>query len=399
MAGGKGERLWPLTKDRAKPAVPFGGIYRLIDFPLSNCINSGIRRIYVLTQYKSISLSRHLRMGWYIFDSELGDYIEVIPAQQRVGEQWYQGTADSIYQNLYTIETENPDYVLILAGDHIYKMDYSRMFRFHLEKKADVTVGVVKVEKRRGGELGILEKEEDGRVVAFQEKPQYPKTIPSEPDHLFASIGIYLFNKEVLKMELNEDAGRESEHDFGKNIIPGMLSSSRVFAYNFVNPGTNKPEYWRDVGSIEAYWKANMDLVSITPIFNLYDKDWPIRTYREQFPPTKMVLSGEDDNERVGRALNSLISQGCIISGGLVQSSVLSPNVRVNSFARVYDSIIMEGVNVGRYAKIKKAIIDKDIIIPEGLEIGYNPEEDRERFTVTDSGIVVVPKGTKIKGL
>lgn len=397
MAGGRGERLWPLTKDRAKPAVPFGGIYRIIDFTLSNCINSGIRRIYILTQYKSISLSRHLRMGWYIFDSELGDYIEIIPAQQRVGEQWYQGTADSIYQNLYTIETENPDYVLILAGDHIYKMDYSRMLRFHLEKKADVTIGVVKVEKERGCELGTLEVEEDSRVVAFQEKPQQPKTIPSEPGYIFASMGIYLFNREVLERELNEDAGRESEHDFGKNIIPGMVSSSRVFSYNFVDPRTNKAKYWRDVGSIDAYWKANMDLVSITPIFNLYDKNWPIRTYQEQFPPTKMVFSGEDDSRRVGRALNSLLSQGCIISGGLVQSSVLSPNVRVNSFAQVYDSIIMEGVNVGRYAKIKKAIIDKDITIPEGLEIGCNPDADRERFMVTDSGIVVVSKGTKIE--
>jgi glucose-1-phosphate adenylyltransferase len=399
MAGGKGERLLPLTRDRTKPAVPFGGIYRIIDFTLSNCINSGLRRIYVLTQYKSASLQKHIRLGWNILPSELGQFIELLPAQQRVSDSWYLGTADAIYQNLYTLEMDQPDEVLILAGDHVYKMNYYTLIDFHLQSEADLTVGVVEMDKDKAGHLGMVEVDNLGRVAGFQEKSAKPKTIPGNPDKVYASMGIYVFKHPVLEEELQEDAQkRNSTHDFGKDIIPQMLKKGlKVVAFNFIDENTKEAQYWRDIGTIDAYYEANMDLVQVDPVFNLYDKEWPIRTYEEQFPPAKTVFSGEQITGRVGLVLDSLVSGGCVISGGKVQRSILSPNVRIHSYSEVYDSIIMEGVNVSRYAKLKKAIIDKDVNIPQGAVIGYDLEEDKKRFHVTESGIVVVAKGTEIK--
>ncbi|MDD5156268.1 MAG: glucose-1-phosphate adenylyltransferase [Candidatus Omnitrophica bacterium] len=399
MAGGKGERLWPLTKDRTKPAVPFGGIYRIIDFSLSNCINSGLRKVYVLTQYKSASLHRHIRLGWNILASELGEYMELLPAQQRVGDTWYLGTADAIYQNLYTLELDKPDEVLILAGDHIYKMNYYNMIDYHRQVEADLTVAVVEMEKEKSPHMGVVEVDSIGRVNGFQEKPASPKTIPAQPDKIYASMGIYIFKSGVLEMELQEDAKKHnSTHDFGKDIIPQMLKKGlKVAAYNFIDENKKEAKYWRDIGTIDAYYEANMDLVQVDPVFNLYDREWPVRTYQEQFPPVKTVFAGEEITGRVGLMLDSLVSGGCIISGGRVQRSILSPNVRINSYSQVYESMLMEGVNVGRYAKIKRAIIDKDVDIPAGTVIGYDLAEDKKKFFVSESGIVVVAKGTEIK--
>lgn len=398
LAGGKGERLFPLTKDRAKPAVPFGGIYRIIDITLSNCINSGIRRIHVLIQYKSISLQRHLRQGWNIFNSELGEYIDVIPAQQRVGSNWYQGTADAIYQNIYSIEQEKPDQILILAGDHIYKMNYSAMLDFHRSSKADMTVAVVELGKDQSQNFGVIEADENMQVLGFHEKPKDPKTIPGKPEMIYASMGIYIFNRDALEEELNQDASKSTTHDFGRDIIPQMIKKrKKVSSYNFKDENKKEALYWRDIGTLDAYYEANMDLIQVTPIFNLYDQDWPIRTYQEQYPPGKTVFAGDENPERMGLVLDSLVSGGCIVSGGRVQRSILSPNVRINSYSEVHDSILMEGVNVGRYAKIRHAIIDKDVAIPPGTVIGYNVKEDKKRFMISDSGIVVVAKGTEIK--
>ncbi|MFA5350051.1 MAG: glucose-1-phosphate adenylyltransferase [Candidatus Omnitrophota bacterium] len=398
MAGGKGERLLPLTKDRTKPAVPFGGIYRIIDFTLSNCINSGMRKIYILTQYKSASLQRHIRLGWNFLPSELGQFIELLPAQQRVGDSWYMGTADAIFQNLYALEMDKPDEVLILAGDHIYKMNYYSMIDVHREQNADLTVGVVEIDKSKSKHLGVVEADAGGRVTGFYEKPSNPKTIPGKPDKIYGSMGIYVFNQSVLMQELLEDAkNSKSSHDFGKDIIPQMLKKGmKVVAYNFRDKDRNE-EYWRDIGTIDAYYEANMELIQVNPTFNLYDQEWPLRTFQEQYPPVKTVHSGDREEGRVGLVLDSIVSEGCVVSGGRVQRSILSPNVRINSFSEVYDSILMEGVNVGRYAKIKRAIIDKDISIPQGMIIGFNLEEDKKRFFVSESGIVVVAKGTEIK--
>jgi len=398
MAGGKGERLLPLTNDRTKPAVPFGGIYRIIDFTLSNCINSGLRRIYLLTQYKSASLHRHIRLGWNILPSELGQFIELLPAQQRVGDSWYLGTADAIYQNLYTLEMDKPDEVLILAGDHIYRMNYYNMIDFHRDNDADLTVGVVEVDKEKSVNFGVVEVDSNNRVIGFQEKPKVPKVIAEGSDKIYASMGIYVFKHPVIEEELKEDSKKKSSHDFGKDIIPQMIKKGlKVVAYNYTKNNVKDSQYWRDIGTIDAYYEANMDLIAPSPTFNLYDKEWPIRTYQEQFAPAKTIHSGEEVAGRVGLALDSIFSGGCVVSGGKVQRSILSPNVRVNSFSEVYDSILMEGVNVGRYAKIKKAIIDKDVNIPQGIVIGYDLEADKKRFFVTESGIVVVAKGTEIK--
>ncbi|MBI4597298.1 MAG: glucose-1-phosphate adenylyltransferase [Candidatus Omnitrophica bacterium] len=397
MAGGKGERLLPLTKDRAKPAVPFGGTYRIIDFTLSNCINSGIRKIHVLVQYKSHSLQRHLIMGWNIFHSELGEYIDVIPAQQRTGDHWYLGTADAIYQNINSIEQENPDQVLVLAGDHIYKMNYAEMVAFHEAQRAEVTVGVIEMDLARAKGFGIVEVDEADRVVGFEEKPERPKTLPGQPDRCFASMGIYVFNRELLQHALVGDARRaESSHDFGRDVLPAAARNVKVVAYHFKDENKHTSKYWRDIGTLDAYYEANMELVQVTPQFNFYDRAWPIRTYHEQWPPAKTVFADEATG-RVGSVLDSLVSNGCIISGGQVKRCVLSPDVRINSYATVEDSILMEHVEVGRYAKIRRAIIDKDVIIPRYAEIGYNLEEDRRRFHVTESGIVVVGKGTVIE--
>ncbi|MDP1853218.1 MAG: glucose-1-phosphate adenylyltransferase [Candidatus Omnitrophota bacterium] len=399
MAGGKGERLLPLTRDRTKPAVPFGGIYRIIDFTLSNCINSGLRRIYLLTQYKSESLQRHIRLGWNILPSELGQFIEILPAQQRIGDSWYLGTADAIYQNLYTVESEHPDEVLVLAGDHIYKMNYYNMIDFHREQAADLTVGVVEVEKEKSPHLGVVEVDKTGKVIGFQEKPKNPHAIPGYPDKIYASMGIYVFETAIIKQKLRDDANKiNSSHDFGKDIIPQMVKQGlKISVYNFQDENKRGAQYWRDIGTIDAYYEANMDLIQVDPVFNLYDKEWPVRTFQEQFPPVKTVFAGDEFPGRIGLALDSLVSSGCVVSGGRVQRSILSPNVRINSYSEVHDSILMEGVNVARYAKIKRAIIDKDVNIPQGMVIGYDTNEDRKKFHVTESGIVVVAKGTEIK--
>jgi glucose-1-phosphate adenylyltransferase len=393
LAGGRGERLYPLTRDRAKPAVPFGGIYRIIDFTLSNCINSDIRHIYALTQYKSTSLHRHIQLGWSILASPLGEFIEVIPAQQRIDDQWYQGTADAIYQNVYTLQEERPDVVLVLSGDHIYKMDYRKMIAFHLEKGAEMTVAAVRMERRFSREFGVIEIDPRWHIVGFQEKPGEPRTIPGDPEGILASMGVYVFNTEILVRRLIEDARSDSDHDFGRNIIPMMIKKDPVFAFDFALGDQGGTGYWRDVGTIDAYFDATMDLVSVTPQFNLYDPQWPILTYQPPYPPAKTVHAEES---RVGTAINSILSNGCIISGGSARRSVLSPRVRVHSFAEVEDSILFEGVDVGRSAKIRRAVVDKDVHIPEGMTIGIDLEEDAKRFTVTDSGIVVVPKWMKL---
>ena len=393
LAGGRGERLYPLTRDRAKPAVPFGGIYRIIDFTLSNCINSDIRHIYALTQYKSTSLHRHIQLGWSILASPLGEFIEVIPAQQRIDDQWYQGTADAIYQNFYTLQEERPDVVLILSGDHIYKMDYRKMIAFHLEKGAELTVAAIRMDRRLSKEFGVIEIDPNWRITGFQEKPEEPRTVPGDPEGILASMGVYVFNTEILVRRLIEDTRSDSNHDFGKNIIPMMIRKDPVFAFDFALGDEGGAGYWRDVGTIEAYFDATMDLISVTPQFNLYDPQWPILTYQPPYPPAKTVHAEES---RVGTAINSILSNGCIISGGSVRRSVLSPRVRVHSFAEVEDSILFEGVDIGRSAKIRRIIVDKDVHIPEGMTIGTHLDEDAKRFTVTDSGIVVIPKWMKL---
>ena len=397
LAGGKGERLHPLTLHRAKPAVPFGGIYRIIDFTLSNCINSGIRKIAVLTQYKSLSLDKHLRLGWNFFSGELDEFIISVPPQQRVGDKWYQGTADAIYQNIYMIEKDAPEHLLVLAGDHIYKMDYAEMYRFHREKHADATVAAIEVPRSQASAFGIVEVDKAGRIVGFEEKPRDPKPIPGRPDTAFVSMGIYLFNTRKIVELLHSDALRDTAHDFGRNIIPEMLGNAKVCAYNFIDENKKAAKYWRDVGTIDAYWEANRDLVSVDPLLNLYDRAWPIRTYQAQNPPAKFVFAQEEKGGRLGIALDSVVAPGCILSGGRVQNSVLSPNVRVNSYTEVLDSILMENVDVGRHCRIRKAIIDKDVTIPAGTEIGYDLDADRKRFHVSDSGIVVIGKGTTMQ--
>jgi glucose-1-phosphate adenylyltransferase len=395
LAGGKGTRLEPLTRDRAKPAVPFGGLYRIIDFTLSNCINSNLRRVLVLTQYKARSLSRHINAGWNFLPRELDEYIEVLPPQQRIDETWYKGTADAIYQNIYTIEKADPRYVVILAGDHIYKMDYGHMIRSHIERGADLTIGCIPVPRKEGVHFGIMDVDKQDRVAGFLEKPPDPPELPDMPGQTLASMGIYVFTARTMFELLCQDATRtDSDHDFGRNIIPPILDSQRVFAYRFRDQNRKEVPYWRDVGTLDAYYQANMDLVDIDPVLNLYDREWPIRTSQPQLPPPKFVFNdGLSENARRGEAHDSMVCHGCIVSGGHVRRSILSPNVRVNSFAVVEASILLDGVNVGRHCRIRRAIIDKDVQIPAHTTIGYNPEHDRQRgFIVTDQGVVVIAK-------
>jgi glucose-1-phosphate adenylyltransferase len=402
LAGGKGSRLEPLTRDRAKPAVPFGGLYRIIDFALSNCLNSGLRKMLVLTQYKAMSLDRHINLGWrHFFCRELGEFIDVVPPQQRIDEQWYQGTADAVYQNIYVLEKERPHYVVILAGDHVYKMNYREMVQFHQETNADLTVGALMVGKKEAREFGVMEVDASSRIVGFEEKKADPKTMPGDPERCLASMGIYVFTARFLFEQLCRDATRsDSAHDFGRNIIPSIIDTHRVFAFPFRDENRKTQAYWRDVGTLDAYYEAQMDLIAIDPLLNLYDDHWPIRTWQPNLPPPKFVFGSRGGEDRQGRAVDSIVCQGCIVSGGQVERSILSSRVRVNSYATVADSILFEGVDIGRHAKVRRAIIDKGVQIPPGAEIGYDLEKDRERgFAISDSGIVVIAKSDGVEHL
>ena len=402
LAGGEGKRLFPLTKDRAKPAVPFGGRYRIIDFVLNNFINSGIFKIKVITQYKSDSLNKHISRGWSL-SPFLDQYIDLVPAQMRTGGAWYQGTADAIYQNVFHIIDEKPEYVCVFGGDHIYKMDVGQMLDFHKENNADLTISAIPIPVEQASEFGIMEVDENWRLTNFVEKPKTtPKTIPGNPSMCLASMGNYIFGKHQLLDALEEDAQiEESNHDFGKNVIPMMLHQGKnVMVYNFSEnefPGITKNEkgYWRDVGNIDAYWEANMDLLDYEPELNIYSKEWPLRTFNYNYPPAKFLWS---QNDRVGMATDSMISEGCIVSGGNLSRCVLSPEVRINSYSQVSESILMEKVNIGRHAEIRRAIIDKYVDIPPYMKIGFNRDEDLARgFYVSANGITVVPKGAILK--
>ncbi len=413
MAGGRGQRLMPITQDRSKPAAPFGGIYRLIDIPLSNCINSQMYKILIFPQYKSQSLVDHLEQGWSIFSNDLGHYLRIVAPQQRMGSEWYRGTADSVRQNLYLIERERPRHVLILSGDHVYKMDYAAFRQHHEERQADVSVALLEVERHLGSDFGIAEVDNDFNIRGFDEKPKDPKPIPDDPDRTLASMGIYLFKTElILDVLKNTDF-----EDFGRDIIPKLIQDYKIVAYPYrrynkiqdyvqtvdsagmrrmqLMDHTRDSSYWRDVGTLDAYWNANMDLTGVDPFFNLYGRLWPIRTLQRQYPPAKFVLNERETGKalRVGTAVDSMVAHGCVIRGGTVRNSVLAYNVTVRSWAEVDESVIMDGVEIGRHCKIKKAIIDKENVIPPYTEIGIRPQEDRNRFHVTPRGIVVVPKG------
>jgi len=392
LAGGAGERLYPLTRDRAKPAVTFGGIYRIIDITLSNCINSNLRKVHILTQYKALSLNRHIREGWTgLVSSELGEFIEILPPMKRVSENWYMGTADAVYQNIYSIGSEEPKYVLILSGDHIYKMNYDLMLQQHCDSGADVTIATILIDPEETQQFGVVEIDREGRVIGFQEKPKETELrSPYDPTKVSASMGIYLFNTDVLIPVLLKDAeDQQSKHDFGHNILPKMVDTYKVMSYNFIDENQKEALYWRDVGTLEAYYEANMDLASVSPVFNLYDQHWPIRTHQRQYPPAKFVFA---ESGRTGTAVDSVVSMGCVVSGAMVRNSVLSPDVRVNSYAEVDSSIVFSHVNIGRHCRIRKAIIDRDVDIPEGTVIGYDAEADRQKYFVTESGITVVTR-------
>jgi len=392
LAGGAGERLFPLTRDRAKPAVPFGGQYRIIDITLSNCINSGLHRVYILTQYKALSLNRHIREGWStVVAQELGEFIEILPPMQRVSANWYMGTADAVYQNIYSIGSEQPKHVLILSGDHIYKMDYGKMLEQHNASGADVTLATLQIRPDEVSRFGVVDVARSGEVQGFVEKPKSTHLrSPWNPSMVDASMGIYLFNTDVLLPALMRDAeDPHSKHDFGHNILPNILDRYKIYAYNFVDENKQEALYWRDVGTLDAFYDANMDVASISPIFNLYDKSWPIRTRVRQYPPAKFVF-GEPG--RTGSAVNSIVSAGCIISGAAMRNSVLSQDVRVNSYSEVDSSIIFSHVNIGRHCRIRRAIIDRDVHLPEGTVIGFDPEEDRKNHFVTPSGLTVVTR-------
>jgi glucose-1-phosphate adenylyltransferase len=391
LAGGRGSRLKHLTLWRAKPATPFGGKYRIIDFPLSNCINSGIRRVCVLTQYKAHSLIQHIQRGWGFLRGEFGEFVELLPAQQRIDQSsWYKGTTDAVYQNLDIIRTHAPEYILILAGDHIYKMDYGPMLAQHVESKADVTVGSIEVPRERAREFGVLTVNEHNEILRFVEKPQDPETLPGQNDVTLASMGIYVFNTRFLFEKLIEDAGIEdSNHDFGRDLVPRLIGRHRAIAYPFRDVQTKEQSYWRDVGTVDAFWGANMELVGVDPELNLYDEHWPIWTYQDQSPPAKFVF---DDEGRRGMAVDSMIADGCIISGGYVNHSLLFSGVQVHSYVQLRDAVVLPGVDIGRYCRLHKVIIDRACIIPPGTVIGEDPEEDARRFYRTEQGVVLVAR-------
>lgn len=400
LAGGEGRRMDPLTRDRAKPAVPFGGRYRIIDFVLSNLVNSGFFQIKVLTQYKSESLNTHLSRAWRL-SNLLGHYIEAVPAQMRTGPDWFKGSADAIYQNLNLITDEEPDHVIVFGADHVYRMDVRQFLDFHLGTGADCTVAAIPVPIEQAHQFGICKVDNDGRLIDFLEKPQDPPHMPGDPTKALASMGNYIFRTESLVREIIRDAGTDSAHDFGKSIIAEMFRTASVYVYDFatnVVPGQGEREqgYWRDVGTVEAYFDANMDLVDVNPEFSLYNERWPIHTGHLAAPPAKFVFSDQEGG-RVGFATDSLICQGSIISGGHIHRSILSPEVRINSYSDVSESILFEGVQVGRHARIRRAIIDKNVVIPPKMEIGYDLEEDKRRFPVSETGIVVIPKGMRLE--
>ena len=392
LAGGAGERLFPLTRDRAKPAVPFAGQYRIIDITLSNCINSDLRHVYILTQYKALSLNRHIREGWgSVVASELGEFIEILPPMQRVSKSWYQGTADAVFQNIYSIGSEEPKFVLILSGDHIYKMNYARMKQQHVDSGADVTLATLPVTPDKVSEFGVVQVAKNGQVIGFVEKPKTTDLrSPFDPEMVDVSMGIYLFNTDVLLPELVRDSeDPDSRHDFGHDILPKLLGRYKVNAYNFVDENKQRALYWRDVGTLEAYYEANMDIAAVAPTFNLYDKSWPMRSRAYQYPPAKFVF-GEPG--RTGMAINSIVSAGCIVSGSVIRNSVLSHDVRVNSYADVDSSIVFSHGNIGRHCRIRHAIIDRDVHIPDGTVIGYDSNEDKKNYFVTASGLTVVTR-------
>ena len=388
LAGGQGERLYPLTKDRAKPAVPFAGSFRIIDFTLSNAVNSGLRKVNVLTQYKSYSLQRHLQLGWNIFNWDLGEYLSVIPPQQRMASMWYRGTADAIFQNIYILEKVRPRYVLVLSGDHLYKMDYARLINYHVRKSADLTVACIQVGRGEADRFGIMQVDDENRIIDFEEKPDHPKPMPGRPDVFLGSMGVYVFNTEELVRQVIADTKHDTAHDFGKNIIPGMICDRNVFMYNFAEGAIGKP-YWRDIGTLDAYWQASMDLLGGEPSFELADSGWPLRTYHPQHPPAR-IISTQDTRD--GAAVNSLISAGTVINNARVTGSIISPRVVIEPGACVESSVILHGTTIGAGARIRNAIIDKDVHVPAGTEIGFDPDTDRRHFTVTDSGLIVIPK-------
>ena len=388
MAGGRGERLRDLTSNRCKPAAPFGGKFRIIDFPLSNCVNSGIRQIFLMTQYKGQSLIQHVQRGWSYLRGEFGEFIDVVPAQQQIGEHWYRGTADCVYQNLDLIRAHRPKHVLVLAGDHIYKMDYGPMVAYHVEKGADITVGVVEVSRDKAREFGVLSVTEWNRVTKFAEKPQDPESIPGRPDVALASMGIYVFNGRLLEKLLMEDAKvADSKHDFGRNIIPPAIDTLQVFAYPFTDVKTRAQNYWRDVGTVDAYYDANIELVHVAPELNLYDEEWPIWTYQAHVPSAKFIL---DEDGRRGMAINSIVSGACIISGAVINQSLLFSNVRVNERSSVYRSVVLPNVKIGTGCTIRQAILDEGCEVPDGMQIGVDRGADAARFHVTEGGVALV---------
>lgn len=393
LAGGRGTRLKNLTDWRAKPAVPFGGKFRIIDFTLSNCVNSGVRRIGVVTQYKAQSLIRHIQRGWSFLDGRFKEFIELLPAQQRTEEEtWYQGTADAVFQNLDILRMHNPGYVLILGGDHIYKMDYGRILAEHVEKQADLTIACLEVPVAEASAFGVMAVDNDWRITSFAEKPEHPTPIPGKPDQSLVSMGIYVFNAKFLYEQLIRDHDMESSsRDFGKDVIPRLVAgNARVYAHRFQNSCVNMASgipYWRDVGTVDAYWEANIDLTTVTPDLNLYDEDWPIWTYQEQLPPAKFVF---DDDDRRGQALDSLVSGGCIISGATVRRSLLFSDVQIRGYSSIENSVILPNVSIGRHTHLKRVVVEKECQIPEGLNIGFDPEEDKKHFYVSDNGITLV---------
>ena len=389
LAGGRGSRLMNMTDWRAKPAVPFGGKFRIIDFPLSNCVNSGIRKIGILTQYKADSLIRHAQKGWGFMRGEFGEYVDIMPAQQRINETaWYKGTADAVLQNIDILRTRKPEHILILAGDHIYKMDYAAMLIDHIEKNAALTIGCLEVSLQEASAFGVMDVDENRRVRAFIEKPANPPAMPGRTDTALASMGIYIFNADFLwEQLLNDDENPHSSHDFGKDIIPAVIDNHIVNAYPFLDLQSGQQSYWRDVGTIDAYWAANLELIGVEPDLNLYDTSWPIWTYQEQTPPAKFVF---DDDDRRGQAIDSMIAGGCVISGATVRHSMVFSNVRVNSYSEIQDSILLPQVTIGRHCRITKAIIEKGCEVPEGTIIGENLADDKNRFYVSEGGVVLV---------